>query len=218
MEPYNTSDPSFDAEHAEYNNPNSQDPGHGRWYGFFSTVFIIITAIIIAFLLINYVFQSYEVDGPSMQTTLQNHDRLMVYKVPRTFSRLTGHPYIPQRADVIVFIKHDLAEFGINQDKQLIKRVIGLPGDRVTVSNGVITIYNKSHPDGYNPDNAAPYGKVIQTTPGNIDEIVPPESVFVCGDNRVNSLDSRRFGSIPVKDIVGKLVLRIYPLGTVTPF
>lgn len=185
---------------------------------FLSTVALLITAILIPLLLTAFVFQSYEVDGPSMELTLANHDRLIVLKTARTWARLTGNDYIPNRGDVIVFVKRGLIDEQLGKDKQLIKRVIGLPGDRVVVSNGVLTIYNKGHPDGFEPDKTLPYGSIITTTPGNVDITVPPGEVFVCGDNRPNSLDSRTFGTIPAHDIVGKLILRIMPFNDVKSF
>ena len=149
-----------------------------------------------------------------METTLQNRDRLIVWKVPKTIARVTDNPYVPHRDDVIVFVKHGLYESS-NVEKQLIKRVIGLPGDRVVVSDGHITIYNQQHPQGYNPDVDHDFTPNIATlTTGNIDITIKPNQVFVCGDNRTNSLDSRSFGPISVDDIVGKLVIRIFPLNS----
>src|SRR5665213_39682 len=117
--------------------------GRSGWQELFSTLGILATALVVALLMIGFVFRSYQVDGPSMQNTLQNADKLIIWKVPRTWARLTHHAYIPQRGDIIVFTESGLSEFGQDNTKQLIKRVIGLPGDRVVVSNGVYTIYNK---------------------------------------------------------------------------
>lgn len=182
------------------------------WRGIISTVAILVAAPILALLLTSFVFQSYEVDGPSMETTLQNQDRLIVWKVPRTLASLTNGDYVPKRSDVIVFVQKGLYEAG-KQDKQLIKRVIGLPGDRVIVNNGYITIYNKENPNGFNPDINHDFSPNISPiTTGNIDLTVPEGEVFVCGDNRTNSLDSRAFGTVPSEDIVGRLVVRIFPL------
>jgi signal peptidase I len=175
-----------------------------------STIAILIIAPVIALLLTAFVFQSYEVDGPSMETTLQNRDRLIVYKLPKTIARLTGHQYLPNRGDIVIFNRRDSLEFGTDSTRQLIKRVIALPGERLVVKDGRITVYNQAHPAGFHPDDA-PYGKVITTTAGDIDLTVPQNQIFVCGDNRPQSLDSRSFGPVPTSDLVGKLILRLYP-------
>lgn len=178
-----------------------------------STFGIFLLAPLVALLLTAFVFQSYQVDGPSMETTLKNNDRLIIVKTQRTWSKITGHPYIPARGDVIVFVERDLSQYdGRSGSKQLIKRVIGLPGDRVVVQNNTLTIYNSEHPNGFQPDNSYGYQPALNNTSGNIDLTVPENEIFVCGDNRLNSLDSRTFGSIPVKDVVGRLSLRIFPL------
>lgn len=183
-----------------------------------SVLSMLVLALVFAFALLAFVFQSYQVDGPSMLPTLNNSDRLIVLKVPKTWSRITRHPYIPKRGDVVVFVENDLPELGSNQPRQLIKRVIGLPGDHIVISNNVITIYNKEHPNGFNPDVTLPYGKDIAITTGNVDRTIPPNQVFVCGDNRINSFDSRSFGPVSASKIVGKLVLRIWPIGHAEKF
>lgn len=183
-----------------------------------SFVAVFIVAAIIALLLTMNVFQQYQVDGSSMRTTLQNGNRLIVDKVPRTWARITGHPYIPKRGDIIVFVENGLYGLNDSGSDQLIKRVIGLPGDRVVIKNGYVTIYDKAHPNGFRPDKTLPYGKVIPYTSGNIDLVVPANEVFVMGDNRGDSLDSRIFGPVPVSNIIGQLVVRIYPLSEMSRF
>jgi signal peptidase I len=98
----------------------------------------LIAAPIIAIFLTTFIFQSYEVDGPSMETTLENHDRLIVLKVPKTIARLTNSHYIPNRNDIIIFKTSAIQDGSLDDgsEKQLVKRVIGLPGDRVVVKNG----------------------------------------------------------------------------------
>lgn len=177
--------------------------------GIFSTIAILVIAPLIALSLTLFVFQSYEVDGPSMETTLQDNDRLIVYKLPKTVARLTGRDYLPKRTDIIIFTRNE----GMGS-RQLVKRVIALPGERVVLKNGVMTVYNNEKPEGFQPDKVFPYGKVITTTAGDVDVVVPEDSVFVCGDNRPQSLDSRAFGPVPLKDITGKLSLRVYPFGS----
>ena len=178
-----------------------------------STIGILIAAPIVALLLTAFVFQSYEVDGPSMETTLENHDRLLVLKLPRTFAKITHKTYIPHRYDIIIFNTTAVHALGEGDKTQLIKRVIGLPGERVVVSNGEVTVYNTAHPGGFKVDDGTNYkANLPEVTTGDVDVTVPYNEVFVMGDNRVNSTDSRIIGTIPAKDIVGKLVFRIYPL------
>jgi len=187
---------------------------------FMSTAGVLGLAILVAFSLIAFVFQSYEVDGPSMESTLQDNDRLIVWKLPRTWARITGNSYVPKRGDVIVFIERGLASYGQPGDRQLIKRVIGLPGDRVVVNNNVVTIYNAQNPNGFVPDQTLPYGEDgrIPATLGNIDITLTEDQLYVCGDNRPESLDSRSFGPIQLNDIVGKLAVRVLPLSNAERF
>lgn len=198
--------------------PVREEPRSSKLKSVLSTLAVLLIAPLLALTITAYVFQSYEVDGPSMQTTLQNHDRLIIWKVSRTWARLTHRDYTPQRGDVIVFIKRGLYEDNGTKEKQLIKRVIALPGERVTVKDEKVTVFNAAHPDGFSPDATQPYGSVITNTDGNIDLTVPAGEIFVCGDNRANSLDSRYFGPVPQRDVVGKLVVRILPLANVKKF
>ena len=182
------------------------------WRDGVSVIAVLGGALMLAFVLISFVFQSYQVDGPSMQTTLENKDHLVVWKVPKTTAKLTGRKYIPNRGDVIIF---NLPHSGpAGEDEQLIKRVIALPGERVTVQNDVVTVYNHEHPAGFSPDKQMPYGKVITFTPGNVDETLGKNEIYVMGDHRDNSKDSRFFGPIVSDQIVGKLAVRVLPLNT----
>lgn len=183
-----------------------------------STLSVLIIAPLVALLLTAFIFQSYQVDGQSMEPTLQNNDRLVVWKLPRTWAKITGNPYIPARGDIVIFTENALAAYGQEQGKQLIKRVIGLPGERVVVKDGKVTVYNDERPEGFQPDLSLPYGKTLQTTEGEIDIKVPEGQVFVCGDNRDNSLDSRTFGPISANDIVGKLMVRVLPINKAGSF
>lgn len=182
-----------------------------------SMLLIFIMAPVVAFLLTLFVFQSYQVDGPSMETTLQHNDRLIVSKIPRTWSEITGNAYIPNRGDIIIFHRKTSGDFG-GTDKQLIKRVVALPGERVVVKGGVLTVYNQENPNGFQPDKTMEYGSVIQSTQGSVDVVVGEDEVFVAGDNRGNSLDSRSFGPIKAEDIVGKLEYRVFPFDKAQSF
>lgn len=177
-----------------------------------STIILLISAPLIALLLTAFVFQSYQVDGPSMEPTLNHNDRLIVLKLGHTWSRITDNPYIPERGEIIVFVRRGTPDAGTNHDKQLIKRVVGLPGDRVVIRDGVLTVYNQEHPNGFRPDEEFGYETAGYETPGTVDVRVEVGHVFVVGDNRINSLDSRAFGTVASEDIVGQLILRILPL------
>jgi signal peptidase I len=184
----------------------------------FSTIAVLLVAPLLAIFLTMFVFQSYQVDGESMETTLAHNDRLIVWKMPKTWSRITGHDYIPKRGDVVVFVEPDLSQFGQDPGKQLIKRVLGLPGERVVIADNKLTVYNQENPNGFQPDKELPYGSVIGETPIDHEWEVGEGQIFVVGDNRSNSLDSRTFGPIDAGNIVGKLVIRVLPLADVKKF
>jgi signal peptidase I len=183
-----------------------------------STVAVLLVAPIIAILLTSFIFQSYQVDGESMETTLQHNDRLIVWKVPKTISRISGNAYIPNRGDVVVFTEPALDQFGQDPGKQLIKRVVGLPGEKVVVKDGTLTVYNDEHPKGFQPDQDLPYGDIIKTTNIEGSWLVGKNEIFVAGDNRTNSLDSRTFGPIDAHNIVGKLIARVLPISNAKSF
>lgn len=197
---------------------SSQPSKKERMHSAISTVAVILIAPLVAIFLTTFVFQSYQVDGESMETTLSHNDRLLVWKVPKTWSRITGNSYIPKRGDVIIFADKEIGSFGQDSSKQLVKRVIALPGERVVIKDGTVYVYNAENPGGFIPDETLPYGEAIQQTIGDKDVTVPEGSLYVMGDNRGNSLDSRSFGSIEASDIVGKLVMRVWPIGNAKAF
>jgi signal peptidase I len=181
---------------------------------------IILLALAFAFLIITFVFRSYSVDGPSMEPTLQNENKLIVWKVPRTWAMITGHQYVPKRGDIIVFNEANLSVCGQNTSRQLIKRVIGLPNNKVVIKNGKVMIYDHNHPHGFNPDLTLGYNKThfIPYTTGNETIQLNSHQLFVLGDNRTVSCDSRYFGPINTSQVIGQLVLRILPLSQARAF
>ena len=198
--------------------PRRRSKASDNWHSILSTVLVLVLAPLIAIFLTMFVFQSYQVDGPSMETTLHNNDRLIVWKLQRSWAKITKHHYIPKRGDVIVFTDARLGQFGQDPEKQLIKRVIGLPGDKIVVKDGVVAVYNHEHPNGFDPDKTLPYGSVIPVTGSDGTWTIRSGEVFVMGDNRGNSLDSRLFGPVEANNIIGKLVLRVLPINTMKRF
>jgi signal peptidase I len=199
-------------------NPKKPKRDHSGLRSVLSTILLLAVAPLIAFGITAYALQSYQVDGESMETTLQNNDRLIVDKFPRTIARITGHTYVPHRGDIIIFNQANLPDTSFGETKQLIKRVIGLPGEHVVVNDGKITIFNKENPNGFNPDTSNGYKITNIPTAGDVDLTLKSGQIFVCGDNRPNSEDSRYFGPINANDVVGKLVLRLLPINKTKTF
>jgi signal peptidase I len=177
------------------------------------SIVLFIGGVIIAAALINqFVFQSYYVDGTSMTPTLHNNDRLIIDKVERTGALVSGHQYVPQRGQIVVLDSSLIDQYGRNE--QLIKRVIGLPGDRIVVgTDGTPKVFNKEHPDGFDVNKSLGLHLAATYVDMPLDITVPNDSIFVMGDNRApgGSFDSRSFGPVQTKNIQGRLIARIFP-------
>lgn len=183
---------------------------------------LFVACVVIGTVLINtYVFRSYNVVGPSMETTLFTGDRLIVNRLPVTWSAIQNKQYIPERGQIIVF-KNPRYTLGI-EDEYIVKRVIGLPGERVLLEDGHYTVFNDEHPGGFNPDDAN-HGEPGKPTSGEADEVVPDGELFVSGDHRQGnfSFDSRNgdegMGTIPLYDVIGPVSLRIFPFNHIRTF
>jgi signal peptidase I len=183
------------------------------------SILIFIIAVLIGTILINtFVFRSYHVVGPSMETTMYTGDRLIVDRIAVTWAQLRGKQYIPDRGAIIVF-KNPHFSRGI-EDEYIVKRVIGLPGERVVLKDGVFTVYNSDRPNGFNPDEENK-GEPGSPTSGDVDMVVPDGQVFVAGDHRQGdySYDSRKgLGTIPSYDIIGPVSWRIFPFNKIRSF
>jgi signal peptidase I len=154
----------------------------------------ILPAILIAVLINVFVGQATRVDGQSMEPGLHTDQRLVVEKVTYRF-------HGPQRYDVVVL------KLPRQSEELLIKRVVGLPGEHVEIRDGIVYI------DGEPLDE--PY-LTQETRPGRKgDVMVPPLHIFVLGDNRSHSNDSRSFGPVPIDDIVGRAWVSYWPLDDV---
>lgn len=172
----------------------------------------VIVPVGLVLILHFYVFSAFHVVGTSMIPTLHDSDYLIISKVNRTASLLAHQPYIPKREQVLVF------KYPKQPDLDFVKRVIGLPGERVVVHNCQVTVYNRQHPEGFSPDTV--HAIEGSCTEDEIDTIVPENNLFVLGDNRTpgGSSDSREWGFLPSDDIIGNAVVRLYPLDAVRIF
>lgn len=183
-----------------------------KFRGWLPWVAWIIIAIVFAIAATNLALHSYTVHGISMEPTLSNGDVVLANRLNKTFSDITSQEYMPKRGEIIVF-KNPFYNQG-EPDMYIVKRVIGLPGDRVVIRDGRVTVYAASDPlNGVNPDEgiAGPQSP----TSGSVDRTVPEDEVFVAGDNRIgnNSLDSRNgMSTVPTREIVGNVVLRYWPI------
>lgn len=154
-------------------------------------------SITFAVLIRLFVFQSFFIPSGSMIPTLQVGDRIVVSKL--SFAIQGVH-----EGDIVVFVRPpaDTVDPGI---QDLVKRVIGLPGQTISAANGHVYINGKLLPERYLPPRDSTFHIKSQK--------IPPGDYFLMGDNRGDSYDSRYFGVVPGKLFVGKVVLRFYPLG-----
>jgi len=138
-----------------------------------------------------FVMEAFWIPSGSMIPTLEIGDRVLVNKFIYRFTE-------PSRGDIIVFESVD------NSDEDLIKRVVGLPGDKIAVRGGKLFVNGEPQKEPYTNKKFPDRSFYAQTK-------VPKNHVFVMGDNRGNSADSRVFGALPEKNIEGEAFLRFWP-------
>ena len=165
-------------------------------------VVVIVGAVLVALLVRNFVVQSFRIPSPSMHPTLLEGDRVLV-------NRLSYKLHDVNRGDVIVFERPDTAPAGPDEPNDLIKRVVALPGETVVARDGVVYVDDKPLDEPYLPDT---------TSTDKLDKpvTVPEGEVFVMGDNRSNSSDSRYIGTIPIDTIVGRAFAIIWPFSRIS--
>ncbi len=170
--------------------------------------FVCVGAALIVLVLTSYVVQVGSVRGESMVSSFQDGQRIVIDKIPVTLARLNNSVFVPSRGQVVVaqpnFGGSDKAS-GIVGESTIIKRVIGLPGERVVVRGGVVTVFNAEHPNGFDPSVGTAWATHIQpdTATVPVDVTLRENEIFVCGDNRPQSLDSRVNGPLGVIQVVG---------------
>ncbi len=160
-------------------------------------VAVIVGAVLVALLVRNFVVQSFQIPSGSMHPTLLEGDRVLV-------NRLSYRLHDINRGDVIVFERPDTAPASPEEPDDLIKRVIALPGETIEAREGRVYIDGESLEEPYLDPG---------TLTTNLDEpvVVPDGEVFVMGDNRGNSSDSRFIGTIPEDSVIGRAFAIIWP-------
>ncbi len=152
----------------------------------------IVSAAVYATLIVTFGFQVARVEGQSMAPTLENQDRLIINKLAYRLSD-------PQRGDIVML------DYPLDPDKSFVKRVIGEEGDTVRIVDGRVYVNDVPLPDSYvlpayrGHDNWGP-------------QVIPEGYYFVLGDHRDDSSDSRQWGMVPKKYVVGKVQLRWWPI------
>ncbi len=161
-------------------------------------ILVIVGAVVIALIVRNFVMQSFQIPSESMNETLLVGDRVLV-------NRLSYRLHDINRGDVVVFERPDNAPAAPGDPEDLIKRVIALPGETIETRNGVV------HVDGEPLDE--PYLVAgMSTTNLDVPLTIPEGEVFVMGDARNNSTDSRVFGPISTDLVLGRAFAVIWPL------
>ena len=167
---------------------------------------LLLAALI--FFLVRLVVLNFRVDGESMLPNLDDGQMLLVNRNAYQFVDVGGNRYYPfdppERGDVIVF------DPPTGSDKPYIKRIIGLPGEEVTFSDGNVFIDGDPLAEDYIEERTR-----CGARSDNCDVIVPEGYVYVLGDHRNNSSDSRVFGPVPVENVVGKAWLSYWPVSDV---
>ena len=166
-----------------------------------SSLLVWIVGIIILVKLVQaFIIQPFIVDGASMLPTYHNKEFLLVDKFSYRIQD-------PKRGDIMIL---KLYENNNNpyEGKHLIKRVIGLPNERIVVKNGITTIYNKNNPNGFIVDEPfVSFKEMIKSADITLDD----HHYFVMGDNRAQSYDSRDWGPLDAKHVKGQVLFRVYP-------
>ncbi|WP_246039127.1 signal peptidase I [Dictyobacter alpinus] len=164
-------------------------------YRLFREIIETLVLTVLMFLVIRLAVQNFNIDGMSMEPSLHNQELVIVDKWSYFF-------HAPARGDVIVFVAPP------NPTQDYIKRIVGLPGDVVTIQDTKVTVNNQQLTETYvDPQRQGnPYAPINRM-------IIPQGAYFVLGDNRNGSSDSRDWGCVPQPNVIGRAALVYWPLG-----
>jgi len=157
----------------------------------------VIIAVILALIIRTFIVQAFKIPTGSMRPTLIEGDRILVNKFIYKFKE-------PKRGDVIVFVSPE------DKKKDFIKRLVGLPGEKVEIANGTILVNDRALSEGlvmreryyYNRGDFGVKGEAVE---------VPEDALYALGDNSISSRDSRYWGFLPKKYLIGKAFLIYWP-------
>ncbi|MEK7195386.1 MAG: signal peptidase I [Patescibacteria group bacterium] len=164
---------------------------------------VILIAVGAVFLIRSFLIQPFLVSGSSMVPNFSNGDYLLI-------DELTYHFRSPDRGEVVVF------KYPKDESTYFIKRIIGLPGETIDIEGGKITVFNSASPKGLPLDER--YLSESVSTSGDKKFVLGAEEYLLLGDNRSYSFDSRSWGPLEAKNIVGLVRLRLWPLGDIKAF
>jgi len=186
----------------------------GEEYGFKGVIWEIVKMVFWVVVIIVpirvFLIQPFFVQGASMEPNFEDKQYLIVnelgYKTTEIGSVFTVKPFKElKRGDVVVF------RYPKNPSIFYIKRIIGLPGEKIEIKNDKVKIFNSQNPDGFVLDEGKYLSASVMTSGET--SITLGEEYFVMGDNRQYSSDSRSWGPVPEVDVMGKVVLRAWPIG-----
>jgi signal peptidase I len=159
-------------------------------------IIIVLAVLLLLAILVTFraEFKIWHLHGSAMAPTYVNGSSLLATRSDKDY----------KVGDVVVMDSPDPSQghFPIT-----ILRIAAVGGDKVVISNGNFDIYNSTHPSGYDPDSS--YLSSKPKTNGNVNEVIPTNDVYVLGDNRSDSLDSRTFGVVDSKTILGKVIYKL---------
>ncbi|MDB4984774.1 MAG: signal peptidase signal peptidase [Patescibacteria group bacterium] len=180
--------------------PKNSSTASRVWSEIWDIIKFLAPIIIVVFLIRTYVAQPFIVDGESMAPNFHTGHYLII-------DEISYHFHQPARGDVVVM------RYPLDTSRFFIKRIIGLPGDTVLIKDGHVVITNPANPKGY--VLTEPYETQATFPAGNYNNVTLKDGeYFALGDNRGGSSDSRTWGILPKKDIIGHVILRLFPISS----